>query len=382
MVALTLAGVSMLWVQPSAAGICGKNNIAQERCAAATKILRRLLLLDDKKTSQPLNSPLPRARPSTQTAANEQAPVSVIIVPYPTPRAQYSPENNRSSRAPAALVSRKGKTDIDPTTTAGIFKRCLDVDKINEPDIRAQRRILGKKNFCITEKKVSENGLNWRIFTIQNSKKKSGPLFVVPHDNENSAFVAGVYALRKYGGSLVAVESGERRIFKGQDPNRNFGTTKATAKRCRMQRAPAPKYTRAILKSRKRGRPIIALHSNANGWSGNGGSGNISIRRKGDAIPFVSAIARSRRLKDEDTLIVLASKKPPGKDRKLARKVAYFTKKAGVNVLYEHVTPASNDCSLSNYVTLKGLGTYFNIEVETGDVKTQKKIIDIVMQSL
>ena len=95
--------------------------------------------------------------------------------------------------------------------------------------------------------------------------------------------------------------------------------------------------------------------------------------------PFVTAIARSRRLADEDTLIVIASTKLPGKDREQARALEHFTKKAGVNVIYEYVKPSRNDCSLSNYVVLNNLGRYFNVEVENGDVKTQKHVLDIVM---
>ena len=395
------AGLTLSWAEPAGAGICSGHNAAKENCRSATSILRKLLFRRGGENPREAVNPQPsiqkpsvqkplEIKPPEQPAPIEQSSASVIYVPFPTPR----PRHNTGNLSPAVpvpptsnieisgIILPRARPNIDPTTTAGIFNRCLNINKITEPDIRSQHRILKKRKYCITEKKFTENGLNWRIFVIQNKKKKSGPLFVVPHDNENSAFAAGVYALSQYGGSLVAVEAGERRRFKGQDPNRNFGTSRATANRCRLQRAPAPKYTRTILKPRKRGQPIIALHSNANGFSGNGGSGNISIKRKGDAIPFVSAIARSRRLKDEDTLIIVASKKPPSKDRKLARKVKYFTQKAGVNVLYEHVTAAKNDCSLSHYVALKGLGTYFNIEVENRDVKTQKHIVDVVMKSL
>lgn len=392
--AIILAGIAVPLTEPAHAGFCSGNNLVQERCKSARGLLRKLLLKrGDNESQKPAKpqpaKPLPikrdplQAPPSTitlsdQPSVSRQRQVNVIYVPLPTLRPNY----NRSFHAPNITAQPKIRPDIDPTTTAGIFSRCLDVTKITEPDIKAQKRILKHKKFCITEKRLKEGGLDWRIFVIKNKKKKSGPLFVVPHDNENSAFSAGVYGLNKYGGTLVAIEAGERRIFKGQDPNRNFGTSRATSNRCRLQRAPAPRYTHAMLKHLKRRQPIIALHSNANGFSGNGGRGNISIKRKGGAIPFVSAIARSRRLKDEDTLIILASTKRPSQDRRLSRKVKYFTEKAGINVLYEHVTAAKNDCSLSNYAALNGLGPYFNIEVENGDVKTQRKIVDSVMKYL
>lgn len=262
---------------------------------------------------------------------------------------------------------------------AAKMPECLDARRIAEPDIRRQRRRLKSGKFCISEENFHEGGRNWKIFTIENRVLRDGPLFVVPHDNEDAAFVAGVYGLEKYGGALVAVEAGEKRFLEGQDPNRNFGTTRAAARRCRAQRAPAPRYTGAVLKAHRKGQPVIALHTNENGWFGNGGKGNVSIRRKGKGMPFVSAIARSRRLRDEDTLIVLAGIAPPGKDREMREKIDYFTGNAGVNVLFELVSAATNDCSLSNYAVLSGIRPYFNIEVETGDARTQKAILDKVM---
>ena len=54
-----------------------------------------------------------------------------------------------------------------------------------------------------------------------------------------------------------------------------------------------------------------------------------------------------------------------------------------LNVIYEHVRPNRNDCSLSNYLLLKrgtGLGQYFNIEVVHGDTATQRKMIDTLLR--
>jgi len=373
----------------ASAEFCDETKIGEQRCRSAVDILRNILKGDDaipQKKAEPAPATAKTGvesatdRPSRSVPEREnasQSPAGVIYIPFPTPRPVYE----RRSFAPATTLHPYKEAAIDPLTTAGIFSKCLDVAKISEPDIKAQQRELNRKDYCITERKFIENGLKWHIFTIKNNAKPSGPLFVVPHDNEDAAFVTGVYGLRRYGGTLVAVEAGEERFLSGQDPNRNFGTNGAVARRCRGQRAPAPKYTRAILNARQKGAPIIALHSNANGWSGNGGKGNISIRRPGAGLPFVTALARSRRFLDEDTLVILAGANPPGKDRDLSRKIKYFTQSAGVNVLFEQVNPATNDCSLSNYVVLKNLGSYFNIEVETGDAATQKKILDLVMRA-
>jgi len=373
----------------ASAEFCDETKIGEQHCRSAVDILRNILKSDDaipQKKAEPapetgetgVEREIDRRLPSLPERENEvQPPAGVIYIPFPTPRPVYE----RRSFVPATTLKPYKKVAIDPVTTTAIFSKCLDVAKISEPDIKAQQRELNRKDYCVTERKFIENGLKWHIFTIKNNAKPSGPLFVVPHDNEDAAFVTGVYGLRRYGGTLVAVEAGEERFLSGQDPNRNFGTNGAVARRCRGQHAPAPKYTRAILNARQKGTPIIALHSNANGWSGNGGKGNISIRRSGAGIPFVTALARSRRFLDEDTLVILAGANPPGKDREVSRKIKYFTESAGVNVLFEQVKPTTNDCSLSNYVVLKNLGPYFNIEVETGDAATQKKILDLVMQA-
>ncbi|MEP6443782.1 MAG: hypothetical protein ABJ034_02735 [Hyphomicrobiales bacterium] len=385
---------------------CHKNHIESERCGVAVSLLRKLLLpkqpapqqIDEEQGTTTVQEPvkvvplgfipIPKSRanqfdPTRAVLAKPEA-IEVIpaetdhraavtkasfLIPFPTPRPRYQTKSSQQATQAAAR----------PQVTQASAKGCLDPSQVVDPDIRGQRKTLSSSKYCITETRVREGGLNWKLHVIKNTKR-SGPLFVIPHDNENSAFPSAIYGLAKYGGTLVAVEAGEQRIFKGQDPNRNFGTTRSAAAACPKQRAPAPKYTNAIMEHRKSCQPIIALHSNSNGWSGNGGSGTISINRNSKVMrPFVTAIARSRRLADEDTLIVIASTKPPGKDREQAKALEYFTKKAGVNVLYEYVKPTQNDCSLSNYVVLNKLGSYFNVEVENGDVKTQKNVLDIVM---
>ena len=435
-ISLLLAGVfSAAMIGPvtssfSASGktFCQNNHLETERCGAAVTLLRNLLLPEqpapqqenkeqatistkpstvaEKTVKQPVETaaeevhlkpaplgfvPIPRlrakqfdptqavfARPeaveieSAQTVQQASVTKASYLIPFPTPRPAYQ-------AAPTQQATQTIPRSTTPQVTKVSAQGCLDPLQVPDPDIRGQRKTLSKAKYCITETRVNEGGLNWKLHVIKNTKR-SGPLFVIPHDNENSAFPSAVYGLAKYGGTLVAVETGERRIFNGQDPNRNFGTTRSAAAACPKQREPAPKYTNAIMKHRKSGQPIIALHSNSNGWSGNGGSGTISINRNSKVMrPFVTAIARSRRLADEDTLIVIASTKPPGKDRKQARALEHFTKRAGVNVIYEYVKPSQNDCSLSNYVVLNNLGEYFNVEVENGDVKTQKHVLDIVM---
>ncbi|MEI9928009.1 MAG: hypothetical protein WDN44_10380 [Sphingomonas sp.] len=41
-------------------------------------------------------------------------------------------------------------------------------------------------------------------------RHRHGPLWFVPHDNENGGFEAAFAALRKYGGTAIVVDSGHR----------------------------------------------------------------------------------------------------------------------------------------------------------------------------
>jgi hypothetical protein len=213
-------------------------------------------------------------------------------------------------------------------------------------------------------------------------RRPRGPFWFLPHDNENDAFDSGVYAVRKYGGGLLSVVAGGHRFFRGQDPNRNFGTDGKTARQCRQQKAPAPLYTRTVFKiidTFRRG-PYLALHNNSDGYSGNGGSGTISILRstpRSRAFPAWKVIRKGRGgLDDEDSMVYIAGTGSTPPSRRISR-----LNRAGINVKYEWVSPSHNDCSMSNYVVLKRhTDRYFNIETQHGDSRTQKRIIDRLMK--
>ena len=119
----------------------------------------------------------------------------------------------------------------------------------------------------ISERRFSEAGFDWHLLRFVNSSKPDGPLWVVPHDDENAAFDAAIAALKLYGGVAVVVNSGpgSSRMQTGQgtcggrhailprcDPNRNFSDK-------------TPLFTNAFLEHRREGQPIIALHTNSPG---------------------------------------------------------------------------------------------------------------------
>ena len=57
-----------------------------------------------------------------------------------------------------------------------------------------------------------EERASWHLFRITRPGHERGPLWFVPHDNENAGFEAAFVALKRYGGTLIAVDSdGKRR---------------------------------------------------------------------------------------------------------------------------------------------------------------------------
>ena len=256
---------------------------------------------------------------------------------------------------------------------------CIAVSDISDKDVKRNAAQLGPESgLCISDLDFEENGLTWQITVIDNSEQPNGPTIYLLHDNEDSAFDAALYSVRRYGGKLIAVETGNRREFKGQDPNRNFGMTKnATATCGAMRKRPAPLFTQFLMDLRNdRINFFLTLHNNANGHSGNGGGGGISAERTSQVM---TGMMSDKSDMDEDDAVLLAGSKPFDQERRAKRAAEFFLDR-GVNVIYEHVIPARNDCSFSNYVVLNDLGEYFNIEAEHGHTSVQKAMLDMMMK--
>jgi hypothetical protein len=234
--------------------------------------------------------------------------------------------------------------------------------------------VLADPALCLGVIKVAGASGPWTLIVVAHRNRR-GPRWVVPHDDEQVGFDAGVEAVLHYGGVLVAVEAGESRMRRGVDPNRVFG-----AGVCRRGRAD-PAYTAAVLAGLDRRFPIVALHSNERH------GGTISMAR-----PYAGATAfrakvpsggtsptGSDRLprRDDDTMVVLAGAGGPS-DAAARAAIAWFTTH-GANVLYETVRAERNDCSLSNYVVLSGLGRSYSVEVADGDSRSARSLVDLVM---
>jgi hypothetical protein len=259
---------------------------------------------------------------------------------------------------------------------------CLDPSAISDRSgaIRRNEAALAAPELCVTMDEFREGSLLWRLLIVRHRAAPDRVFWFVPHDNEADAFDSAVYGVRRYGGTVVAVKTGGRRMNGRQDPNRNFDT--GTGPRCRQQVARSPQYTRQVLRPWNGTAPIIALHTNERGYSGDGkgGKGTISIARMAPhVVPFRAdaPIGAS----PDDTIAYLASVRAPAEDGQLMA-LASALNRQGINVAYEVVAESRNDCSLSNYAALTGIAHYVNLEVVETDGKTQRRMLDIVLVAL
>jgi hypothetical protein len=259
------------------------------------------------------------------------------------------PSTAEACRTPAEIVAATGDRDV----------RRLS-DRLSDPDL------------CLGIVSVEGTVARWSLLVIAH-RSRSGPRWVLPHDNENAAFDAGVGAVQRYGGVLVAVEAGENRMWRGIDPNRVFGSGA-----CGRGRAD-PAYTAAVLSGLDRRFPIVGLHSNERS------GGTISMARPypgADAFPAATGVplrpGAPRR--DDDTLVILAGR-AASTDAAARKSIAWFTGR-GVNVLYETVRPGRSDCSLSNHAVLAGLPRTLTVEVGHGDTASARALVDLVMQAV
>lgn len=275
-----------------------------------------------------------------------------------------------------------GYTGSGMSGSASSISRCLKPERAASPDIQRNIAAIRDAPICFRTQEVREGQFHWVFHILEHRETPGGPLWTLPHDNEDTAFDAASYAVITYGGALIAVQSGGRRRFRDQDPNRNFSSSWAESRLCLEQRRPSPRYTAAILHhyDGRRG-PFLALHNNHDGWQGNGGRGTISIYRTSSVLHGFPSRSASGQLRDADNLVFIAGRSPPGADPAVRREIAALNA-AGLNAVYKQVTSRSFDCSFSDYVAWRRLGQYYNVEAEYGHLESQKAMVDRLMKML
>ncbi len=214
----------------------------------------------------------------------------------------------------------------------------------------------------ISETRFSENGFDWHLLRFVSIDKPDGPIWVVPHDDENAAFDAMIGAVQTYGGAGIAVNSGpgSARRQSGDgicgvrparvsscDPNRNFDVQ-------------TPVFTAAFVGLLKPNQPVIALHTNSFGFSGDGagGRGDITIY---DRAAFARGEKKAARygqlavdplpkMENPDTFALSAFIEASGAPS--ARDVACGNAMSRSGVHFWHEPVRASDGSLSNYLIL------------------------------
>jgi hypothetical protein len=239
----------------------------------------------------------------------------------------------------------------------------IDPLSIADDDFARHRRPAEWQGLSVRPIIFAENGVTWRVWRIANLRRPRGPLWFVPHDNENAAFDAALELVRSWGGVAIVVDvdpfgaSYDARFNRSSgepiDPNRNFYDA-------------FPLYSTTLLADLAGGRgPIVALHTNAAGYDstlslcgprGDTGSGEISVLFCDATRSPRRAVAPRWPFDDTDTLAV--SPALAGADPR-----ASFCAKRLIaldfNLVFERV--GSSDGSLSNYAALHGLD-YVNLE--------------------
>lgn len=278
------------------------------------------------------------------------------------PNAQVEKGEEPPPRGPADVAEAMPPVDD--------LEQCISASDLEDRDndVRRNRVALSARGLCIKQHVFQEGGLRWVLQIVQSKVDPNAFFWMVPHDNEQSAFDTAVYGVSKYHGTVVAVETGGQRNNGKQDPNRNFDAK--TGLKCADQVAHSRLYTTNVMRWRRNNAPIIALHTNS-------GKGKISITKpyKGPK-PFPAANPIASKSPD-NTLIFVASTELPEDDPNMMRFVKALNG-SGIHVLYETVSRERNDCSLSNYAALTGIRDYINIEVVEGDGDAQRDMLDRV----
>lgn len=284
---------------------------------------------------------------ATPSAAQQVPPAPVTPPPAPTalpPAPVAPPPAMRPLSLP--IVPMAWSEPIDPLT-------------VDDEDFARHRNPAEWAGLSVRRLIFSDGELNWTVWRIVNDQRRDGPLWVLPHDNENATFGAALIALRNYGGIAMAIDDRAGRMNYDStsgasvDPNRHFYDA-------------IPLYAGRILADL--GTPprlIVALHTNSPGFdqslslcpiAGLSGSGDISIKLCTARYVPRPSLKKSWPFDDDDSLALVPY--ALGSDWRAAFCVRPLMA-ADFNLITEQV--GSSDGSLSNYALAHGL-TYINFE--------------------
>ena len=288
----------------------------------------------------------------------------------------------QTAAATVALTGVPGATTVAAAAPAGLEPpleliasgSCMSLADVSDKDedFKRNAEILSANTFCIAEEKFKERRRHWTIATIKTSRP--GPLFTVMHDDEDLSFDTAVAALKTYGGTLVAIDTGGKRNQDGIDPNRNLSADGIGCKK--LGKDATPKFTEFFKALFDPAQPIVALHNNTGERIPTGGLGHVSM----DDVPKDMQTKPSDNpdgpLAGDQTLVLMTSPVPVTTN---AESTAEQLNAKGINAVIEPVKEGKGDCSLSNYALLSGHPTYFNVTVGKDDAAKQLQLMDAIL---
>jgi hypothetical protein len=248
--------------------------------------------------------------------------------------------------APASETPAAAENPIAELVASG---ECLSPSDVTDKDgdFTRNAEALSGNAFCIAEESFKERRRQWRIETIKTSRP--GPLFAVMHDDEDMSFDNAVAALKTYGGTLVAMETGGKRNEDGIDPNRNFSAGGIGCKK--LGKDATPHFTNFFKDLIDANQPIIALHNNSGKRIPTGGVGHVSMVDVPKEMEKHKSSDPDGALAGDRALVLLTSPVPVSTTSETR---ADDLASKGVNALIERVAESKGDCSLSNYTLLSG----------------------------
>jgi hypothetical protein len=275
---------------------------------------------------------------------------------------------------PTALIPPAAPAS-EPTELVAA-ESCLTVADVTDKDGDFKRNaeaLSSGSSLCIAEEGFKERRRPWVIQTV--TSRRPGPLWAVMHDDEDLSFDNAVEAVKKYGGTVVAVETGGKRNLSGIDPNRNFS---ADGVGCRkLGDNAAPRFTDFFRELIDPTQPIVALHNNSKDRIPSGGLGHISMDLVPKSMRASPASDPDGSLAGTHALVLLAA---AALDDPTAEGRTAILNKEGINVVLERVQKDHGDCSLSNFAVLIDNPNYFNVTVHEDEGEKQLRIIDVLMK--
>lgn len=307
-------------------------------------------------------------KPTTPDVVEPPAPAPAEHAALARPTATQPVLAKEPSTQPGLKPIASQKQPSEPVQPDALAKTTPSIPK------KTELRLGPDADYERNKKQIERNGISYkqeqfefkgRIIVLGIFEKTmEGPAsqpqnYLVLHDDENTAFDAGIRAIALHGGRLIALENKERRNFPGGiDTNRIFAASD--------ENYPVAEKILALLGNSG---PIISLHNN----------------RGGAILPNYknTHVFTAQKEKDPAKIhdMVWISGTTPFEQidtrKDLKNEIDHYVAK-GLNVVYEYVPPGGNDDSLSNWAALNARA-YYNVEIRRGQLNTQSQYLETIL---